>query len=150
MRVSVPKDSVFHFAFDQITAGDPRIKQTSYGSTYSWKFENLPAHEREVLSPPFRAPSLLISTFPDWAAFSDWFARISRLADAVTPEIAAKAAELTSHATTDRERAALLFDYVTSLRYVAVPLGVNSFRPHAADNVFQKSIRRLQRQGQPL
>ena len=38
---------------------------------------------------------LLISTFPDWAAFAEWYARISKLTDEVTPEIAAKAEELT-------------------------------------------------------
>ncbi|MCX6914550.1 MAG: transglutaminase-like domain-containing protein, partial [Verrucomicrobia bacterium] len=30
-----------------------------------------------------------------------------------------------------------LYNYVTRLRYVAVPMGVNSFRPHAAANVLQ-------------
>jgi hypothetical protein len=30
-----------------------------------------------------------------------------------------------------------LYNYVTSLRYVAVPMGVNSFRPHAASSVLE-------------
>ena len=33
-----------------------------------------------------------------------------------------------------------LYNYVTRLRYVAVPLGVNSFRPHAAANVLQNQF----------
>ena len=137
IQVSVPKEAAFHFAFDQISAGDPAIKQTAYGSTYAWQFQNLSANEREPLSPPFREPSLLISTFPDWETFASWYGRISQLSDAVTPEIAARASQLTSEAKTDRERAAMLFNYVTELRYVAVPLGVNSFRPHAADEVLK-------------
>jgi hypothetical protein len=79
----------------------------------------------------------LISTFPDWADFADWYGRLTKLTDNMTPEIAAKAAELTREAKTDRDKALALYNYVTSLRYVAVPLGVNSFRPHAAANVLK-------------
>ena len=137
VQISLPKDSAFHFAFDQFAAADPAVKQSAYGSEYSWRFQDLPADEHEALSPPTRGPALLISTFPDWDDFTGWYTRISQLADTVTPEISAKATELTADAKTDRERAVLLCNYVTSLRYVAVPLGVNSFRPHAAANVLQ-------------
>ena len=140
IEVSVPKGAPFHFALEQISAADPVIKQTSYGTTYLWRFENLPAHEREILVSPRQRSRLLISTFPDWPAFAEWYARISKLADEVTPEIAAKAKELTWAATGDREKVLALYDYVTSLRYVAVPLGVNSFRPHAAANVLQNQF----------
>ena len=137
VQISLPRDSALHFAFDQFTAADPAIKQSAYGSEYSWRFRDLPADEREALSPPTRGPALLISTFPNWEDFTGWYTRISQLADAITPEISAKAAELTADAKTDRERAIVLYNYVTCLRYVAVPLGVNSFRPHAAANVLQ-------------
>jgi len=39
----------------------------------------------------------------------------------VTPEIAAKAKELTRDAKGDREKVLALYNYVTRLRYVAVP-----------------------------
>ena len=58
----------------------------------------------------------------------------------MTPEIAAKAKELTRDAKDDREKVLALYNYVTGLRYVAVPLGVNSFRPHAAANVLQNQF----------
>jgi hypothetical protein len=137
VQVSVPKETAFHFAADQIAAADPVIKQTTYGTTYSWHFENLPAQEREILVSPGQRSRLLISTFPDWAGFAEWYGRISKLADEVTPGITAKAKELTMEAKGDREKVLALYNYVTRLRYVAVPLGVNSFRPHAAANVLQ-------------
>jgi transglutaminase-like putative cysteine protease len=137
VQVSVPKETPFHFALEQIAASDPVIRQTTYGTTYSWSFENLPADEREVLIPPGLRSRLLISTFPDWAAFAEWYGRISKLADEATPELAAKAKELTREAKDDRDKVLALYNYVTRLRYVAVPLGVNSFRPHAAANVLQ-------------
>ena len=48
--------------------------------------------------------------------------------------------ELTRDAKNDRDKVLALYNYVTSLRYVAVPLGVNSFRPHAAANVLQNQF----------
>ena len=141
VEVSVPKASAFHFALDHVSAADPMIKQTEYGTTYRWRFENLPAHEQELLvAPRLSASGVQISTFPDWDAFADWYGRISKLTDEVTPEIAAKAKELTKDATAEREKLMALYNYVTSLRYVAVPLGVNSYRPHAAASVFQNQF----------
>jgi hypothetical protein len=140
VQVSVPKDTAFHFAPDEIAAADPALKQTTYGTTYSWHFENLPAQEREILVSPGQRSRLLISTFPDWAGFEEWYGRISKLADEVTPEITTKAKELTKDAKDDREKVLALYNYVTRLRYVAVPMGVNSFRPHAAANVLQNEF----------
>ncbi len=140
VQVSVPKDTAFHFAPEQVEADDPVIQQTTYGTTYSWHFENLPAQDREILVSPGQRSRLLISTFPDWAGFEEWYGRISKLADELTPEIEAKAKELTKDAKDDREKVLALYNYVTRLRYVAVPMGVNSFRPHAAANVLQNEF----------
>jgi len=138
--VTVPKDSPFHFALEKIEAADPAIKQGSYGTTYSWKFENLPAPVQEQLSPPRRSPRLLISTFLDWTDFANWYGRICKLTDAPGPELTAKAVELAGQSRNDRDKVSAVYNYVAGLRYVAVPLGVNSFRPHAATNVLQNQF----------
>jgi len=70
LQITVPKDSPFHFLVKQISAGDPGIKQTTYGSTYTWQFENLPAEGKEPLAPPHAQAALLVSTFPDWREFA--------------------------------------------------------------------------------
>lgn len=140
VQINVAKDSAFHFTFHQTSAVDPVIKQSPYATTYTWHFENLPAQEREALAPAHQQPALLISTFPDWATFANWYARITRLVDEVTPELAAKAAELTRAARSDPEKVQAIYNYVTGLRYLAVELGVNSFRPHAAANVLRNQF----------
>jgi len=137
IQMSVPKDTPFHFAFQTLSAPDPAVKTTSYSTSYSWELENVAAHRDEVLSVPGQMPRLLVSTFPDWKTFAEWYQRISRLTDEVTPEITAKAKELTAEAKSDQEKVYALYNYVTGLRYVAVPLGINSVRPHAAANVLQ-------------
>jgi hypothetical protein len=140
LEVTVPADATFHFAFEKIIAADPLIQRGNYGSTYSWRFENVPAPVHEQLSAPGQNPRLLISTFPDWADFASWYGRICKLTDEVTPEIVAKAEEMTHDCKDDREKIAAIYNYVTRLRYVAVPLGVNSLRPHAAVNVLQNQF----------
>jgi hypothetical protein len=140
VQVGVPKDVPFHFLLEQLGSQDPAIRQGSYGTTYSWTFTNLPAASHEALAPPGPAPRVLISTFPDWPDFAQWYARIAKLTDEVTPEIASKAAELTRDAKTSRAKLLAVYNYVAALRYVAVPLGVNSFRPHSAANVLRNQF----------
>jgi hypothetical protein len=159
VEVTTPKEAPFHFGFDGAseqqaaqpgaaddvhaspsTNHDPATRQTTYGSTYTWHFAQMPAEARESLTAPHSGSRLMLSTFPDWNTFAQWYARISKLTDEVTPMISAKAAELTKDAKSDREKVLALYHFVTGLRYVAVPLGVNSFRPHAAENVLQNQF----------
>jgi hypothetical protein len=83
---------------------------------------------------------MMVSTFPNWKSFASWYSRITRLTDELTPELQAKAEELTRHAKSDEEKLTVLYNYVTALRYVAVPVGINSFRPHAADEVLRNQF----------
>ena len=113
----------------------PETVETPSGRAYSWRFRDAAPVVEEALAPPGRAPKLLLSTFPDWPAFLSWYQRLIQLADVVTPEIEAQAAALVKGKASEREKVVALYDFVTSLRYVAVPLGVNSHRPHAAARV---------------
>ncbi len=135
IEVRVPSQSALHFAVRAGEARNPAIAQTNFGSVYTWRFADIPARLDELLSPPERVPELLVSTFPDWENFASWYGRLIREADKITPEIEAKARELTRDGKTEREKIVALYNFVTGLRYVAVPLGVNSHRPHAAANV---------------
>ena len=78
-----------------------------------------------------------MTTFPDWASFGAWYSGLIRESNPPSPEMAAQAAELAAPAKTDREKIAAVARFVTNFRYIAIPLGVNSFRPHAAANVWQ-------------
>jgi hypothetical protein len=133
----VSSGDAFHFALQNITSINPKGRQNDYGTFYTWQFENLPPRNRESLSPPGEAPRIFLSTFPDWAAFTDWYTRICKLTDDITPAISTKAIEITRDAQTDVDKIKAVAQYVTGLRYVAVEMGVNSFRPHTAEHVLQ-------------
>jgi hypothetical protein len=140
IQVSIPNDTPFHFLFEELSAPDPAIARTSYTTSYTWHFEKQAGHRREVLESPHDGARLLFSVFPGWKAFGEWYGRITRLTDEVTPEILAKAKELTRDAHSDREKVEAIYNYVVALRYVAVPLGINSLRPHAATNVLKNQF----------
>jgi len=137
IEASVPDRSAFHFRFCQQAASDPVVARTSYGSSYTWQFQNIAAAPREPLRAYDANPILAISTFPDWAAFAEWYRRLAREADTITPEITAQAKDLVKDAKTDREKIAAITQFVTNFRYVSIPLGVNAYRPHAAANILR-------------
>lgn len=137
VEVRVASTTPLHFAVRGLPTPEPVSQATPSGRSYSWHVAAVPALAREALGPPDPMPRLLLSTFPDWASFSGWYERLIRLADQVTPEIEAQAAQLVSGRVSEREKVLALYDFVTSLRYLAVPLGVNSHRPHAAANVLR-------------
>lgn len=135
--VSVDREGPFHWGFRHHEPIPPETGDGRYGRTHRWQFEGLDAVVPETLVAPARTPALLVSTFPDWTAFSAWYRRLIRTADSVTPEIEAAVEQITAGAVTPREKVQRLTEFVTGLRYVAVPLGVNSHRPHAAANVLR-------------
>ena len=126
----------FHWKKAAGNPTDPAVETGPYGTIYRWQFERVPPLATDPLQAPDHDPELLASTFGDWGEFRTWYQGLIRETDQPTPEMAAKAGELTRGLTTDTDKIRALFRYVTDLRYVAVPLGVNAYRPHAAANVF--------------
>ncbi len=118
---------------------EPSERKTSYGRVLEWTWGDVAAAGAEVLAPPGGAATLQVSTFPDWADFVAWYLRLIEQADTVTEEIRATAAALTTGIDDDEpeEKVRRLYEFVTRLRYVSIPLGVNSYRPHAAASVLE-------------
>lgn len=135
LEITSPSDAPLHTLLLDAPAQVPEQRTSAYGKTLVWHLRELPAVTRDVLTSPGRVPRVALSTFPDWGEFAAWYRRLVRAADELTPEIRALAAELTAGLATPRARAVALYDFVTRLRYVALPLGVNSHRPHAAARV---------------
>jgi tetratricopeptide (TPR) repeat protein len=81
-------------------------------------------------------PDLDVSSFSSWVDIGNWYGGLQQSKVAVTPEIRAKADELTKGKTTDDEKLHALYDFVsTHFRYIGVNLGVGRYTPHAASDV---------------
>jgi hypothetical protein len=108
---------------------------------YSWKTANTDsaAEKKKAKSTepeePQR-PSVQITSFHDWSEVGQWFRSLAAPRAAPTPQIRAKAYELTRNAKTDPERIQLIYDYVsTKFRYIGISLGIGRYQPHAAEDV---------------
>ena len=67
-----------------------------------------------------------------------WWSGLEQQSVTPTPEIRAKAAELTRDATTREEKVRALYNYVaTRFRYISISFGIGRYQPHAAAEVLK-------------
>lgn len=139
LQVSVPGDR-----YVQIKSPDfkPQITEDQGRRVYTWAEKNL-----EVKSPskkkPGKSPSeennlaaVQITSFKSWDELGQWFRALAAPRAVPTPDVAAKAAELTKGATTPDQKIQILYNYVsTKYRYIGIGLGIGRYQPHSASEV---------------
>src|SRR5580700_8877181 len=81
-------------------------------------------------------PDVQLTTFVSWEQIGLWYAGLEKDRRAPSPEVRAKAAELTKGLDTPLDRVQALYDYVAkNFRYVSLSLGVGRYQPHASGDV---------------
>jgi tetratricopeptide (TPR) repeat protein/transglutaminase-like putative cysteine protease len=137
LEISVPRDRYL-----KITHPDypPHVDESGTRKTYSWKTSNLSVKDREE-SQKLRdlpKPSVQLTTFRDWGEVGSWYEQLQLPQLVVTPQIQAKAAELTRGLTTDDDKIRAIYDYVsTRFHYVSLSFGIGRYQPHAAADVLE-------------
>ena len=120
----------------------PSISQENGRVLYTFKSSNLkkveeskiPLWERNFHGAPL--PDVQMTSFASWEEAGKWFGSLERPKAAVTPEIKAKADELTKGKNSEDEKTRALYDFVsTHFRYIGIDLGVGRYAPHAASEV---------------
>jgi hypothetical protein len=118
---------------------------------YRWEMNNQPAIdlERIPMSPSaeslagrmtvhYAGPGLAFPEDGTWKGVGQWYTAISRDRLAATPEIAAKAAQLTAGKTDFYDKAEAIASFVQQhIRYVAVEIGIGGDQPHFAADIFR-------------
>jgi tetratricopeptide (TPR) repeat protein len=81
-------------------------------------------------------PDVQLTTFVSWEQIGRWYASLEKDRRAPSPEVRAKAADLTKGLGTDLDKVEGLYDFVAkNFRYVSLSLGVGRYQPHAAADV---------------
>jgi len=72
-----------------------------------------------------------------WKSIGEWYSQLSKDRLTATPEIGAKAAELTAGKTDFYDKSEAIGEFVQKqVRYFAVELGIGGLQPHAAGDIF--------------
>ncbi len=147
LEVDIPHDRAVKLKTQP--GSDPKITDTNGRRVYTWssshrededkdgdgdKDKNKSKDKKKKTEP--EAPSVQMTTFANWEELGRWYAGLEKDRRQPTPEIRAKAAELTAGKTTDLDKIQALYDYVaTNFRYISLSFGVGRFQPHSAADV---------------
>ena len=131
--INVPKDRELKVKSASVK---PSVQEEGNRRIYAWKSAHLETDRDEEARRIVPPPAILLSTFKSWAEVGEWWNGLERERLSVTPEVRAKAEELTRGLTTREEKALAIYSYVaTRFRYISISLGIGRYQPHAAAEV---------------
>lgn len=144
LEVNVPKDKSVKLKC--APGHDPKITEQGDRKIYTWEDATLKRKTDEELRKEFRKrrlqadddqPDIQLTTFQSWEELGKWYAPLQKDRITVTPEIRAKALELTKDKKDPIDKIKALYEYVApEIRYVSLSFGVGRFQPHAAGDIF--------------
>ena len=119
--------------------------------SYRWELNDQPAIDLEEvpLSPGegalaarltihYAGPGLAQPQDGTWQGIGEWYDGLSRDRIVATPEIAAKAAELTAGKTDFYDKTEAIGEFVQKkIRYFVIEMGVGGYQPHPAGDIFR-------------
>ena len=137
-----------------VTFNHASVEPTVKGTSYTWELRDLAPIPFEPASPAVTnlAPRLAINYFPTegtaspgarsfetWTDVSTWYTSLTDSQVQPDEALTAKTRELTLNARTELEKLQAISNYVQSIQYISVQIGVGRWRPHSASQVFAKS-----------
>jgi len=142
LEISVPKEREVKQKSQTI---EPTIREENSHRIYSWKTSNLENHSVEMqkeyqsyflpkgLLP---VPDVLISSFRSWEEVGRWYEALEKDKIEPSPEVRAKAEELTKGLPDDESKLGAIYHYVSlRYRYVGIAMGIGRYQPHSAAEI---------------
>src|ERR1700728_3332661 len=125
---------------------DPKITDDNGRRIYHWTSSPLEREDdakdkdkdkkKKKKKPDDDRPDVQLTPFVSWEQIGRWYASLEKDRRAPSPEVRAKADELTKGLNTQMDKVEGLYDYVAkNFRYVSLSLGLGRYQPHAAADV---------------
>src|SRR5579859_4924098 len=125
---------------------EPKITEANGRRIYHWSGSHLDREDDDKAKqkdkkkkkhrPDDDRPDIQLTTFETWEQIGRWYAALEKDRRAPSPDVKAKAQELTKGLNTDLDKTEALYDYVAkNFRYVSLSLGLGRYQPHAATDV---------------
>jgi len=123
---------------------EPTIKEAPEGfkAKYVWEAKNLEAIEPEIGMPIRKnvVARLKISSnsFKSWEEIGDWYRKLSEPQMTVSDELSDLVLKITKDKAENSEKLKAIYNWVNkNIRYIAVSIGIGSYQPHRASEVFK-------------
>jgi hypothetical protein len=138
LKLQIPAGGHVHFNLRNLDA-KPVESDAGGMQTFSWNVPNLAAFEPLPYDPPEHdlLATLDISSLDSWDKFATWYRRLARGSDEQGETVKAMANQLAATAKTRVDKIHKAYDFVSSLRYVAIEFGINGIRPRTPTVVLQ-------------
>ena len=145
LQISVPRDRPVKW---KSPSSKPVITEEGGRRIFTWTFSQLehPSPDQDKAAQEEKAyqaargklppPDIQLSSFQTWQDIGAWYGGLQQERVKPSPEIQAKAAELTKNATDDNAKLHAIYNYVsTQFRYIGVAFGIGRYQPHSAADV---------------
>ena len=150
-EVEVPTDLGVRYKLVNTTK-QPQIKKEDGKDLYTWELKNVNAYKREKHSgsPYTYEPTVLLGPtkfqlddydgdMTSWKNLGAWIDNLYAKTTALPEEKKVFYRDMVKHATTDRQKAEILYSYMqNNMRYVSIQLGIGGLRPFPASFVDDK------------
>jgi len=130
---------------------DPKITEANGRRLYQWTSSHLEREDdkdkkdsdkdkkdkkKKKHSEDELRPDIQLTSFVSWEQIGLWYASLEKDRRVPSPEVRAKAEELTKGLTNDLDKVQALYDFVAkNFRYVSLSLGLGRYQPHASGDV---------------
>lgn len=146
LEISVPRDRAVKIKSGTV---QPVVSEAAGYRIYTWHSSNLQnkkdeANEKREATEEvwkqargrLKQPDVRVSSFASWEDVGRWYGGLQEERVKPTPEVTAKALELTKNASNDEAKIRALYAYVsTQFHYIGVAFGIGRYQPHGAAEV---------------
>ena len=146
LEIDIPKDR--KITLKNKPGFEPKVTEENGRRIYRWNTSHLEREDddknkdndkkrkKKKKKEEDEVPAVQFTTFNSWEEVGRWYKSLDRDRRQPTPEIKAKAEELTKGLTSDLDKTEALYDYVAkNFRYVSLSLGLARYQPHPASDV---------------
>jgi tetratricopeptide (TPR) repeat protein len=142
LEISVPRERDVKLKSQTV---QPTMHEESGRRIYSWKTSNPESESVEkrkdvqsydAIRGLLPSPDVLISSFRTWDEVGQWYGSLQEEKIQPSPDVKAKAEELTKGLPDDDAKLRAIYNYVSlRYRYVAISFGIGRYQPHAAGEI---------------
>ena len=135
--LKIPEGEEFVYQVNRLEVS-PKVQKEEGALIYIWEVKDLPPIpiEENMPSADEMIPEIYFSSVKGWEEIDSWASERFLARVEVTPEVQAKAQELTHGANTDEEKIAALFHFIqTQIEYLIANLGLGGYMPHAPQEI---------------